>query len=85
VRNAVRHSSARRIRIVLLTDATSARLEVFDDGVGFDPEAVERSRTALKGGLLSMRERVALVDGGLEIKSAPRGGTTIVATVPLAA
>jgi len=34
-------------------------------------------------GLLSMRERVALVDGSLEIKTAPNNGTTIVATVPL--
>jgi signal transduction histidine kinase len=85
VRNAVRHSSARRIRIVLKTDSRAARLEVYDDGIGFDPAVVERSETAMKGGLLSMRERVALVDGGLEIKSAPHGGTTIVATVPLAA
>ncbi len=86
VRNAVRHSSARRIRIALLTDALGARLEVYDDGIGFDPVLVdEESGAVLKGGLLSMRERVALVDGRLEIKSAPRGGTTIVATVPLAA
>jgi len=83
VRNAVAHASPRRIRIVLQTDAATARLEVYDDGIGFDPGVVERSEGTLKGGLLSMRERVALVDGGLEIKSAPRGGTTIVATVPL--
>jgi signal transduction histidine kinase len=34
-------------------------------------------------GLLSMRERVALVDGTLEIKTAPKNGTTVVATIPL--
>jgi signal transduction histidine kinase len=83
VRNAVLHASAHRIRIVLLSDAGSARLEILDDGVGFDPAIIEASDSALKGGLSSMRERVALVDGGLEIKTAPRGGTTIVATVPL--
>jgi signal transduction histidine kinase len=83
VRNAVLHASARRIRIVLQTDATAARLEVYDDGVGFDVDEVERSRPNPRGGLLSIRERVALVDGGIEVKSAPRGGTTIVATVPL--
>lgn len=85
VRNAVVHSSANRIRIVLQSDARSARLEVLDDGIGFDPASVESSDATTKRGLTSMRERVALVDGGLEIKSAPRGGTTIVATVPLIA
>jgi signal transduction histidine kinase len=83
VRNAVLHASAHRIRIVLHADARSARLEVMDDGIGFDPVLIAGSEGALKGGLSSMRERVALVDGGLEIKSAPRGGTTIVATIPL--
>jgi signal transduction histidine kinase len=32
-----------------------------------------------------MRERVALVDGSLEIKTAPRSGTTVIATIPLVA
>jgi len=85
VRNAVLHASARRIRIVLHSDATSARLEVLDDGIGFDPAILDSSGATVKRGLTSMRERVALVDGGLEVKSAPRGGTTIVATVPLIA
>lgn len=85
VRNAVLHSSASRIRIALNSDASSARLEVLDNGIGFDPAIAESSETTIKRGLTSMRERVALVDGGLEIKSAPRGGTTIVATVPLTA
>jgi signal transduction histidine kinase len=83
VRNAVLHSSAHTIHIVLHGDSHSATLEVLDDGVGFDPAIIESSDTTLKRGLTSMRERVALVDGGIEIKSAPRGGTTVVATVPL--
>jgi len=83
VRNAVRHASARRIRIVLQMDATAARLEVYDDGIGFDVAAVEQAPPVPMSGLHSMRERVGLVDGGLEVKSAPRGGTTIIATVPL--
>jgi signal transduction histidine kinase len=85
VRNAVLHASANSIHIVLHADALTARLEVLDDGVGFDPAIIASSDATLKRGLLSMRERVALVDGGLEVKSARGGGTTIVATVPLTA
>ena len=83
VRNAVLHSAAHKIHIVLHGDSKTATLEVLDDGVGFDPAIIESSDTSLNRGLTSMRERVSLVDGGLEIKSAPRGGTTVVATVPL--
>jgi signal transduction histidine kinase len=83
VRNSVQHASARRISIVLQQDAAVARLEISDDGIGFDVDSVEGTTRAPAGGLLSIRERVALVDGSVEIKSAAKGGTTIVATVPL--
>jgi two-component system sensor histidine kinase DegS len=69
----------------LQVDAATAELEVRDDGTGFDLPSVENNGTAGGLGLLSMRERVALVDGSLEIKTAPKSGTTIVATIPLAA
>jgi signal transduction histidine kinase len=83
VRNAILHASAHRIRIVLHCDEAAATLEVYDDGVGFDVDALERKDAEPRGGLLSLRERVALVDGALEIRSAVKGGTSIVATVPL--
>jgi two-component system NarL family sensor kinase len=85
VRNAVLHASAHHIHIVLQSDSRVVRLEVLDDGVGFDPAIIEASDTTLKRGLTSMRERVALADGRLDVKSAPSGGTTIVATIPLGA
>jgi signal transduction histidine kinase len=83
VRNATRHAAPRRVWMTLHTDDVSARLEVHDDGHGFDLRAVEKKGTTGGMGLLSMRERVALVDGSLEIKTAPSNGTTIVATIPL--
>jgi signal transduction histidine kinase len=49
-----------------------------DDGVGFDPRVVRGGGI----GLLGMRERLALIDGRLEIESRPGAGTTIVAEVP---
>ncbi|MEO6876832.1 MAG: sensor histidine kinase, partial [Gemmatimonadaceae bacterium] len=81
VRNAVRHAAPGRIRISLTRHASTATLEVYDDGRGFDLVEVERGRPA--AGLLSMRERVALVDGSLDIKTAQGNGTTVRATVPL--
>jgi signal transduction histidine kinase len=83
VRNATRHAEPRRVWLTLHADDTSAQLEVHDDGRGFDLRAVDKKGTAGGMGLLSMRERVALVDGSLEIKTAPNNGTTIVATIPL--
>ncbi len=82
VRNATRHASPRRVRITLHVQPRSATIEVHDDGIGFDLAEVDRMRTASRG-LESMRERVALVDGWLEIKTARGNGTTISATVPL--
>jgi len=52
---------------------------VSDLGVGFDPqEAIHRRGL----GLVSMRERLQLVNGEFSVKSQPGGGTTIHARVP---
>jgi signal transduction histidine kinase len=56
------------------------QLAVMDKGVGFDPGQQQR-RPSL--GLASMRERVRLLDGELDIESAPGRGTTVLAWVPL--
>jgi signal transduction histidine kinase len=85
VRNATRHAAPRHVWITMRADPATVQLEVHDDGNGFDLPAVEKQGTAGGMGLLSMRERVALVDGSLEIKTAPNSGTTIVATIPLVA
>ncbi|MFI5227548.1 MAG: sensor histidine kinase [Gemmatimonadales bacterium] len=80
VRNALRHSLARRVRVTLNV-GSSATLQVHDDGRGFDASAVEQGRAV--SGLGATRERLALVDGMLDIQTVPGGGTTITATVPL--
>jgi len=54
-------------------------MTVEDDGVGFDPLEI-RARASL--GHASMRERIRLVQGTLDIQSAPGKGTTIRASVP---
>ncbi|HEV8217359.1 MAG TPA: sensor histidine kinase [Gemmatimonadaceae bacterium] len=83
VRNAVRHAAPHRVRVVFHELNGTATLEILDDGKGFNLQEAERRRPGM--GLLSMRERVSLVDGELSIKTAPGDGTAISATVPTAA
>jgi signal transduction histidine kinase len=55
-------------------------LTVRDSGAGFDCEAIKESRGI---GLISMEERLRLVNGTFSIDSQPNHGTTIHAQVPL--
>ncbi len=81
VQNATRHGAPNRVRIALRRVAPSAVLEVHDDGRGFSLADVTQG--PLLAGLRSMRERLALVDGSLEIDTAVGNGTTVCAAVPL--
>ncbi|HWH50309.1 MAG TPA: ATP-binding protein [Gemmatimonadaceae bacterium] len=80
IRNAACHSSARHVRVTLNV-GSAAVLQIHDDGRGFDGSAVEHGHATT--GLGAIRERLALVDGTLEVQTAVGGGTTITATVPL--
>jgi PAS domain S-box-containing protein len=77
--NVARHAGARSATVALRPMDGGLLLAVRDDGAGFDPESV-RGRRSL--GLASMRERVRLVSGTLDIESAPGQGTSIIAWVP---
>jgi len=80
LRNVARHARARVVEISLRGLDNGLQLVVRDDGCGFDP-ASQRARGSL--GLASMRERVHLTGGELDVESAPGQGTTILAWVPL--
>jgi PAS domain S-box-containing protein len=78
--NVAKHSGVRQIEVQLREDSGELHLVVSDSGSGFDLE------TALQGpglGLTSMRERVRLVDGIIEIQSKPMGGTAVHVRIPL--
>ncbi len=81
VRNAATHASAKRIRVSVRRTADEATLSVHDDGIGFDLDEAEARRPGI--GLTSMRERVDLLEGRLDVRTAKGNGTTISATVPL--
>jgi signal transduction histidine kinase len=79
LRNALEHSEARIIDALLTGGPAQLTLRVTDDGKGFDFMALQPAGI----GLLTMRERVELLGGGLIVTTAPGRGTAIEATVPL--
>jgi PAS domain S-box-containing protein len=78
--NAVRHAAVDRVSVSLVGSRHELRLDVADEGVGFDPEAAVSGHGL---GLIGMRERLSLVDGKCLIESQPSTGTRIRARVPL--
>lgn len=79
LQNAVKHSRAAAIDVVLRRSRDEVELTIHDHGVGFHLETL----TGFGLGLTSMRERLAAVNGELRIQSAPRHGTTVCARLPL--
>ncbi len=75
--NVVKHSHANNVSILLTRKGSGVAVVVEDDGTGFDP-----GQSGDGIGLLGMRERLALLDGRLEVESAAGSGTTLVAEVP---
>jgi signal transduction histidine kinase len=78
--NVVKHSHAKHARVELSSDAQAIRLSIVDSGTGFEIGS-DHNRDGL--GLISMRERLRLLNGELSIQSQPSKGTTIKAYVPL--
>lgn len=77
VHNAIKHARPGRIDITLL-DEDGLIIEVSDDGTGFDPATVSSNGM----GLVSMRERMNRIGGGLVIDSTPAGSTTVRVVLP---
>ena len=78
--NIRKHAQASQVAVSLLRRGVDLRLEIRDDGIGFDTAAVAR-RGSL--GLVGMRERVISLGGQIDIHSAPGQGTTIAVQIPL--
>jgi PAS domain S-box-containing protein len=84
--NVHKHARTTKARVALTRRGRKVRLEVRDEGRGFDPSAVSTEEGPVERvGLSSMRERVALLGGELEIRSKPGAGASVIAEVPLPA
>lgn len=76
--NTVKHARATNISVKLVHEPDEVRLEVQDDGQGFDPSGEFPGHL----GLRSMQERARDIGGTLEIQSAPGEGTRITLRIP---
>ena len=76
--NIVHHAKAHNVVISLAVDTTHVRLQIEDDGVGFDLEAVDAG-----SGLKNMQRRTTEMNGTLTLKRCPKAGMTLTLTAPM--
>jgi signal transduction histidine kinase len=76
--NVAKHARASQVEVVVSDRGGNITVTVRDDGAGFEPAGASAGF-----GLLGMRERLALVNGALEIESRPGSGTRLRATIPV--
>lgn len=76
--NISRHAQAARVVIEVQDQGQAVRVTVFDDGIGFDPQAPGRTGW----GLTTMQERVAGLGGSLVVESSPGGPTRVIVEIP---
>ena len=75
--NAARHAQARRVEVRLRYGVNALQLRISDDGIGLLALPVNKGQ-----GLRNIRERARLLDGMLDIDTAPNKGMTLILTVP---
>jgi signal transduction histidine kinase len=80
--NVARHAAVKTARVRLIVEGEALRLQIQDDGRGFDVAAALAGTE--RAGLAGMRERAALLGGALQIDSHPGAGTLVLAVLPLA-
>jgi signal transduction histidine kinase/ligand-binding sensor domain-containing protein len=82
LQNAIRHGAARHLSVHLQFGERHLRVDIVDDGRGFDLSQ-ERAEADHHYGLVGMRERIERLGGEFHLTSAPGQGTTIALRVPL--
>jgi signal transduction histidine kinase len=77
------HAAATRVVVTLADAGDAVRLDVVDDGRGFDPSRLDSAGPGGGYGLRAMRARLRELGGGLDVESAPGDGTALSAHLPL--
>lgn len=81
--NVMRHSGAAEVLILLTRTGTHLRLQIGDDGHGFDPSELTAQKGAMSAGVRGMRDRAELFGGKLEVNSSAGEGTSVILSLPV--
>jgi len=73
--NAAKYAKARNVHVSLRVEGECVRVQVSDDGIGFDPAAVDPTRLGIREGVV---RRMSLAGGRAEVVSRPGRGTAVV-------
>ncbi|PKM82430.1 MAG: histidine kinase [Firmicutes bacterium HGW-Firmicutes-14] len=82
--NVIKHARAAKVTVDFQMKSEWVKASIKDDGIGFDLEDYLAMKAGNHFGLISMRERIDLLGGELDIDTKPGGGTTVSFTVPVA-
>ncbi len=80
--NVARHAHATHAEVRILDHAGTIRMEIIDDGIGFEVDGKSCAKKTIRLGLLGMKERIEMIGGSFCIESAPGKSTTIRVDVP---
>jgi len=84
LRNIGKHSNASKAEVVIKFEDGKTTVSIRDNGVGFEsPKEITALSRSGKLGLVGMQERVRLLGGGLEVKSEPGKGTSVIVEAPI--
>ena len=80
--NIRKHAKARHVRVVAKRESGRIKIDIEDDGVGFDPENCPNCLSDRHVGLKIMRERAHRIGGECRVASKPGAGSRVTLTLP---
>jgi signal transduction histidine kinase len=85
INNAIKHSGATRIEVLLRPVIDAIIIKVTDNGQGFDEKSIASRSASIESGhgFFNMYERTEYINGKLDIKSIPGQETSVTLTVPV--
>ena len=81
--NVARHSKATAVLVQVGVEDDEIRIDIEDDGRGFDQEEASRREGRRPWGLMGIRERAEILGGSARVESAPGKGTRVLVRIPL--
>ncbi len=81
--NTAQHASAANATVTLGFLPGTVTLDVYDNGVGFDPSSLAQPSDTGGYGLRAMRQRIEQLGGLFSVESSPGGGTVVAAELPI--